>query len=92
MIKLLVCILGIFGISVCLLQLRQERLRIRYDMNVLHQKIEASQAKLWNQQLRIASVTTPAALNRELGGKLGGASPSKPAPVPEAPKDRDEDN
>jgi hypothetical protein len=78
MVKLLVCVVGIFGISVCLLQLRQERLRLRYEMNRYHNQIEAAQAKLWNQQLKIASVTTPAALARELeaqGGSPGGVKP-----------------
>jgi hypothetical protein len=62
--KLLICIIAIFSISVGLLQLRQQRLNTRYDMNRLHRKIEASQATLWNQQLKIASSTTPEALDR----------------------------
>lgn len=76
MAKLLVCILGIFGISVCLLQLRQQKLNARYEMNRLHNRIESSQAKLWNQQLQIANATTPEALSRQIllqGGVPGGS-------------------
>ncbi len=75
MIKLLVCIFGIFGVSVCLLQLRQERLNYRYQINRLHHEIERSQGRLWNQQLKIAGATTPEALKRQIldnGGLPGG--------------------
>lgn len=83
MAKLLICILGIFLFSVSLLQLRQQRLADRFEVNRLHDRIEGAQAKLWNQQLKIATVTTPEALTRRvrLAGGVGamggtGAVPS----------------
>lgn len=72
MLKLLVCIAAIFGISVCLLQLRQQRLNDRWELNRLHGQVEKSQAKLWNQQLGIAAATTPQALDGKLRGVGGG--------------------
>lgn len=81
MLKLLICILGIFGISLELLHLRQERLAMRHEINRLHDGMEASQGKLWNQQLEIARQTTPQSLrehSKDLGLDTGG--PDAPAP------------
>lgn len=65
--KLFISILCLFGISLGLLQLRQQRLNYRFQMNQLHERIESSQARLWNQQLKIATQTTPEALVRQQG-------------------------
>lgn len=62
MIKLLVCILCALGIAVMVLQLRQQRLELNYKISRLHQQIEAHQARLWNQQLQIATYTAPNAI------------------------------
>jgi hypothetical protein len=45
-----------------MLQLRQEELNLNYQTARLHSKIEASQADLWSQQLRIAEATAPNAI------------------------------
>jgi hypothetical protein len=78
MLKLLLCIVGIFVFSVSLLQLRQQRLSDRFEMNRLHDRIEAAQSRLWGQQLKIATVTTPEALTRRVQraggvGAMGGS-------------------
>jgi hypothetical protein len=45
-----------------MLQLRQESLNLNYQTSRLHSQIEARQAELWSQQLRIAEVTAPNAI------------------------------
>lgn len=40
----------------------QQKLDLSYQTNQLHQRIENQQAKLWSQQLRIATYTAPRAL------------------------------
>jgi hypothetical protein len=66
MLKLLICIFGIFAISLGLLHARQERLALRHDINRLHDGIESSQGTLWNQQLDIAKATAPAVLKGQV--------------------------
>ena len=67
MLKLLLCTFATFAIAVVMLQLRQERREIAYQSNLLHDKIEAHQSKLWNQQLQIATYTAPNAITRTVG-------------------------
>ncbi|HEV7300030.1 MAG TPA: hypothetical protein VGN72_11745 [Tepidisphaeraceae bacterium] len=67
MLKLLICTFTTFAIAVVMLQLRQERREIAYQSNALHDKIEAQQSKLWNQQLQIATYTSPNAIKRTVG-------------------------
>jgi len=67
MIKLLICIFSAFTLAVVMLQLRQQRLELAYQTNQLHNEIEASQARLWNQQLQIAIYTAPNAISQTVG-------------------------
>lgn len=62
MVKMLLCLLSAMGIAVMVLQLRQQRLELNYKISRLHQQVEAHQAKLWNQQLQIATYTAPNAI------------------------------
>ena len=62
MIKLLLCLFAMLGTAACLMQLRQQRLELNHETSQLHNAIEARQARLWNQQLQIASVTAPPAV------------------------------
>lgn len=64
MVKLLLCIFCIGALAVMVLELRQQRINLIYQTNLLHNKIEASQADLWNQQLAIAQVTAPNAISQ----------------------------
>jgi hypothetical protein len=88
--KLFISILCLFTISLGLLQLRQQRLNYRFEINRLHDRIESSQAKLWNQQLKIATQTTPEALVKQQV-TIPAAGPDGTAVVPTslpAPGDR----
>jgi cell division protein FtsL len=67
MIKLLICIFSGLVLAVVMLQLRQQRLELNYQTNQLHNQIEASQARLWNQQLQIAIYTAPNAISQTVG-------------------------
>jgi len=62
MLKILLTLFLATLIGIVLLQLRQQRLEINYQNNQLHRNIEAAQAKLWNQQLQIATYTAPNAI------------------------------
>jgi cell division protein FtsL len=54
-------------VSVFLLQLRQQHLELNHQTNQLHNQIEAQQARLWNQQLQIATYTAPNAIQKTVG-------------------------
>jgi hypothetical protein len=69
MLKLLICMLATTGIGVVLLQLRQQHLNLSYQTNELHNRIQATQAQLWNQQLNIAVGTAPNAIAQTLMGQ-----------------------
>jgi hypothetical protein len=62
MLKLLLCLFSGLLLAVLMLQLRQQRLELSHECNVLHNRIEGQQAKLWNQQLQIAVYTAPNAI------------------------------
>ncbi|MDP9174992.1 MAG: hypothetical protein M3O30_14190 [Planctomycetota bacterium] len=62
MLKLLLCLICSVATAAVLLQLREQRLNLTYQANKLHNQIEATQAKLWNQQLNIAICTAPNAI------------------------------
>jgi hypothetical protein len=62
MTKLLICLVFGLGMAAIMLQLRQEDLSLNYQTNRLHSQIEARQAELWSQQLRIAEATAPNAI------------------------------
>ena len=67
MLKLILCLLCAVAIAVVMLHLRQQRLELDHQANLLHNKIEAQQAKLWNQQLQIAVYTAPNAISKTVG-------------------------
>lgn len=80
MLKLLLCLISSVLIAVVMLHLRQQRLELNHQANLLHNQIEAQQARLWNQQLQIAVYTAPNAISKTVGDhslKLVPQSPSR---------------
>jgi cell division protein FtsL len=72
------------GIAICLVQLRQQRLELNHQISQLHNEVESRQAKLWNQQLQIANITAPPALQASIGKqdlKLTNLAPIDTAPA-----------
>ncbi len=67
MVKMLICLVAALGLGVMTLQLRQQRLELNYKISQLHRQIESGQAKLWNQQLQIATFTAPNAIAQTVG-------------------------
>jgi cell division protein FtsL len=67
MLKLLICLFAATLMSVCVLELRQQRLEVSREANQIHAAIEASQARLWSQQLQIAIYTAPNAIAKTVG-------------------------
>jgi cell division protein FtsL len=65
-LKILLCLIFAVALSVVTLHLRQQKLEIAHQANDLHNRIEALQAKLWNQQVRIAIPTAPNAISQTL--------------------------
>lgn len=80
MLKLTLCLLSALVLAGLLMQLRQQRLDLAYQNNRLHTQIKNQQAKLWNQQLRIASYTAPRAIIEAVGGHQLHLVPSSPLP------------
>ena len=78
MLKLLVCLIAIAAVAVCLVHLRQQRLDLNHEAGQLHAAIEARQAKLWDQQIRLAAVTNPPAIGRAVGNHHLSLIPVKP--------------
>jgi 6-phosphogluconate dehydrogenase (decarboxylating) len=66
MLKLLLCLLAGSAIGTVLLELRQQHLNLSYQTNELHNRIQATQAQLWNQQMNIAIGTAPNAIAQTL--------------------------
>jgi cell division protein FtsL len=84
MLKLLICLVSSMAVAVCLVQLRQQHLELNHQTSQLHNQIESRQARLWNQQLQIASITAPPALQASLAKqdlKLTNLAPIETAPV-----------
>ena len=67
MLKLLLCLASVVVIAIVMLHLRQQRLELNHQANLLHNQIEAQQARLWNQQLQIAVYTAPNAISKTVG-------------------------
>lgn len=82
MIKLLLCLFASATLGFIVLELRQQRVDINYQMNKLHNQIESRQAMLWNQQLQIAWYTAPNALTETLHDQNLKLTHSPPAPEP----------
>ena len=84
MLKLLICILCSAVLGGILLELRQQRLELNYQTNRLHNEIERSQGKLWNQQLQIADYTAPNAISETVGKRELKMVPQAPLPAKNA--------
>jgi hypothetical protein len=85
MIKLLLCLVCSLLIGAVMLQLRQQHRDLGNQNNRLHDRIEACQSKLWNQQLRIAEYTSPSTLSKTLTDhdlRLSPLMPGAPEPQP----------
>ena len=54
---------------------------MNHQANILHNKIEAEQAKLWSQQLQIAVYTAPNAISKTVGDKNLKLVPQSPRHV-----------
>ena len=81
MIKLLLCLGCGLVLAVVMLQLRQQRLELSHQNNVLHNQIESTQAKLWSQQLQIAVYTAPNAIEQTVGSHALKMVPRTPMPA-----------
>jgi cell division protein FtsL len=81
MLKLLICLVAVTAVAVCLVQLRQQRLDLAHESSELHTAIEGRQAKLWDQQVRLAAVTAPPAINRSADSQHLNLIPVKPTGV-----------
>ena len=64
MLKLLLCVLSAAILAGLMLQLRQQRQELGYQNSRLYDQIKDQQAKLWNQQLQIATYTAPNAITQ----------------------------
>ena len=62
MLKLLLCFISFALIAAAMLQLREQKRELGYQISKYHSQIESRQAKLWNQQLQIAICTAPNAI------------------------------
>lgn len=67
MVKLLFCLICALAIATATLQMRQQQLELKHQAAARQIKIERLQAKLWNQQLQIASSTAPNMIARSIG-------------------------
>src|SRR3954462_6871973 len=84
MLKLLLCLLSSVAIAIVMLHLRQQRLELNHQANLLHNQIEAQQARLWNQQLQIAVYTAPNAISKTVGDHSLKLVPQSPLPAGQA--------
>ena len=80
MLKLILCMSFALVLAVVTLHLRQQKLEIAHQANDLHNQIEALQAKLWNQQVRIAIPTAPNAIAQTLRTQELQMVPQNPLP------------
>ena len=84
MIKLLLCLLCSGVIAVVTLELRQQKLELSCRANSLHDQIEQSKAKLWDQQVQIAVYTAPNAIAKTVGDHKLDMVPTAPLPAGKA--------
>ena len=78
MLKLLLCLVAVTAVAVCQVQLRQRRLDLAHEASQLHADLQARQAQLWDQQVRLAAVTAPPAVGRSAGSHHLDLIPVKP--------------
>ena len=90
MIKLLLCILSATVLAVLVLQLRQERMELNYQINLMHDDIEDLQTQLWQQQIQIAIATAPNSIAGTIGKHELQMTPAHQEPVRRASTDRRE--
>jgi cell division protein FtsL len=69
MIKLLLCLFSGVALALFMLDIRHRQLELRHQNAELHDKFEAQQAKLWNQQQQIAVLTSPNAIKQTVKGQ-----------------------
>ena len=81
MLKLLLCMAFTVVIAIAMLHLRQQRLELNHQANLLHNRIEAQQARLWSQQLQIAVYTAPNAISKTVGNQRLTLVPQSPQHV-----------
>ncbi|CAN5416684.1 hypothetical protein BH10PLA1_BH10PLA1_20440 [soil metagenome] len=81
MLKLLLCLISSAVIAAAMLQLREQKREISYQISKFHTQIESRQAKLWSQQLQIAVYTAPNAISKTVGNQGGKFGPPKPLPA-----------
>jgi hypothetical protein len=84
MMKLVILLAGGLLIAGLTLQLRQEDLELKYQAGRLHAQIEAQQARLWNQQVLIATYTAPNAIAQTVGHLNMKMVPQRPTTGPGA--------
>ena len=84
MLKLLLCMFFSAVLGATLLELRQQHLELNFQTNKLHNEIEQTQAKLWNQQLQIAVYTAPNAISETVGKCDLNMVPQTPLPAEKA--------
>ncbi len=85
MIKLFLSLVAFALIAAAMLQLREQKRELGYEINQLHSQIENRQATLWNQQLQIAIYTAPNAIAQTIGNNDLKLAPPKPSGAPTAP-------
>lgn len=81
MIKLLLCLSCGLAIAVASLQLRQQRLELSHQNNVISKRIDNQQARLWSQQLQIAVYVAPNAISATVGEHALKMVPRTPLPA-----------
>ncbi|HZL36391.1 MAG TPA: hypothetical protein VFC78_13815 [Tepidisphaeraceae bacterium] len=69
MIKILICLFGGVAVGLFVLNLRHQQLELNHQNAELHDQIKSHQAKLWSQQLQIAELTAPNAINETVKGE-----------------------
>jgi cell division protein FtsL len=84
MLKLLICVFCSALLGAVMLELRQQHLELNFQTNRLHNQIEQTQSKLWNQQLQIAVYTAPNAISKTVGERDLKMVPQTPLPAQKA--------
>ena len=62
MLRILLCLSAGLALAMVMLLLRQQRLEMQNQCNAIHDEMLQTQTRLWSQQLQVAAVTAPAAL------------------------------
>ena len=81
MLKLLLSLTSFVLIAAAMLQLREQKRELGYQISKYHSQIEARQAKLWGQQLQIAICTAPNAITQTVSNQDLKLAPPKALPA-----------